>query len=101
MARGHLIVISGPSGAGKGTLVKRLLADVDHAWVSVSATTRAPREGEADGREYFFLTRDDFERGIAAGDFLEWAEYDGNLYGTPRASEIGRASCRDRVCLSV
>ena len=101
MARGHLIVISGPSGAGKGTLVKRLLADVDHAWVSVSATTRAPREGEADGREYFFLTRDDFERGIAAGDFLEWAEYDGNLYGTPRASVQEHLDAGDDVVLEI
>jgi guanylate kinase len=94
-------VISGPSGAGKGTviaLVKQRLANVV---TSVSATTRAARAGETDGREYFFLDREAFERGVAAGDFLEWVEYTGNLYGTLRA-EIDRKLARgDDVILEI
>lgn len=101
MQTGHLIVISGPSGAGKGTLVKRLLADVANAWVSVSATTRKPRAGEQDGREYFFLSREEFERGIEAGRFLEWAEYDGNLYGTPLDSVRAHMDAGDEVILEI
>jgi guanylate kinase len=77
-----VFVISGPSGAGKGTIIGRLL-DHDHGLArSVSATTRPPRPGEADGREYRFLDRGEFERAVAAGEFLEWVEYSGNLYGT-------------------
>ncbi len=102
MARtGNLFVISGPSGAGKGTLVRRLLADVPDAWVSVSATTRAPRPGETDGKEYFFLTRDEFERRIAEDGFLEWAEYDGNLYGTPLASIREHMDAGEQVILEI
>lgn len=82
MAR--LTVITGPSGVGKGTLVQRLLARHPQVWLSVSATTRAPRSGELEGRSYFFLTRVAFEQQVAAGGFLEWAEFAGNLYGTPR-----------------
>jgi guanylate kinase len=81
--RGRLVVVSGPSGAGKSTLIKEALAEVPQLAYSVSATTRAPREGEIDGREYFFLSRGEFERRISEGSFLEWAEYSGNLYGTP------------------
>lgn len=99
--RGNLIVISGPSGAGKGTLVKRLLADVPDAWASVSATTRAPREGEQHGREYFFLTREGFEQRIAEGGFLEWAGYDGNLYGTPLASVQEQMDAGRQVILEI
>jgi guanylate kinase len=79
----RLIVISGPSGAGKGTLIDYLLAKVRGLTLSVSATTRARRPGEEHGREYFFLARDEFQRWVAEGRFLEWAEYAGNLYGTP------------------
>ena len=83
--QGILIVISGFSGVGKGTLVKRLLSDWPAEFVlSVSATTRAPRAGEADGREYFFISREDFLQKIEAGRFLEYNEYNGNFYGTPR-----------------
>lgn len=78
-------MISGPSGAGKGTIIKRVLASLGDIVVSVSATTRASRPGEVDGVDYHFMTRDAFERAIAEGMFLEWVEYGGNLYGTLRS----------------
>lgn len=81
--RGRLIVVSGPSGAGKSTLIKEALQDIPELAYSVSATTRPPREGEVEGRDYVFLSREEFERQISEGSFLEWAEYSGNLYGTP------------------
>lgn len=81
---GRLIVVSGPSGSGKTTIVRRVVARVDgRARLSTSATTRPPRPGEVDGREYVFLDRDAFETSAARGEFLEWAEVHGNLYGTP------------------
>jgi guanylate kinase len=82
--KGILIVISGFSGAGKGTVVKDILSRYDDYAVSISATTRSPREGEADGREYFFKTKEEFEAMIAAGELIEYAQYVGNYYGTPR-----------------
>lgn len=85
MRCGNLFVISGPSGAGKGTLVARLLQRVPDAWVSISATTRAPREGEIDGVHYHFTAPEAFDRLIAEDGLLEWAEYSGNRYGSPRA----------------
>lgn len=81
--RGRLIVVSGPSGAGKSTLIRTALNEVPELAYSVSATTREPRQGEVDGRDYIFLSREKFERWIEEGEFLEWAEYSGNLYGTP------------------
>jgi guanylate kinase len=81
---GRLTLITGPSGVGKGTLVQRLLAHHPQIWLSISATTRAPRAGEVEGEHYFFLSREAFERQVAEGGFLEWAEFAGNLYGTPR-----------------
>lgn len=81
--RGKLIVVSGPSGAGKSTLIRIALDEVPELAYSVSATTREPREGEVDGQHYIFLSREQFERWIEEGNFLEWAEYAGNLYGTP------------------
>ncbi|HZY66740.1 MAG: guanylate kinase [Actinomycetota bacterium] len=81
--RGKLIVVSGPSGAGKSTLIRVALDEVPELAYSVSATTREPREGEVDGQHYIFLSREQFERWIEEGNFLEWAEYAGNLYGTP------------------
>lgn len=80
----RLTVLSGPSGVGKGTLVQRLLQRHPRLWLSVSATTREPRPGEEEGRSYFFLSREAFERRVAEGGLLEWAEFAGNLYGTPR-----------------
>jgi guanylate kinase len=81
--RGRLIVVSGPSGAGKSTLIKSSLQAVPELDYSVSATTREPRPGEVDGIDYIFLSRPEFERWIQECRFLEWAEYSGNLYGTP------------------
>ena len=85
MNEGKLIVVTGPSGVGKGTLLKKLLERYpDRILFSISATTRSPREGEEHGREYFFWNRDEFEQKRDSGEFLESAEYAGNLYGTPR-----------------
>jgi guanylate kinase len=81
---GKVFVITGPSGVGKGTLIERLLEHVPELELSVSATTRDPRPGEVDGRDYHFLTPEDFERRVEAGDFLEHATYSGNRYGTLR-----------------
>ncbi len=81
--RGRLIVVSGPSGAGKSTLIRAALDAVPELAYSVSATTRKPRPGEVDGRDYVFLTREEFESWIYEGRFLEHAEYSGNFYGTP------------------
>jgi guanylate kinase len=81
---GLIIVVSAPSGGGKSSLCQRLLNWSSNLTYSVSCTTRPVRGGEVDGRDYFFLTRDEFERRIAANEFLEYAEYNGNYYGTPR-----------------
>ena len=82
-------MITGPSGVGKGTLIRALRERFPGLELSVSATTRAPRPAEEDGRDYHFLTREEFDRRLAVGDFLEHATYAGNRYGTPR-SELGR-----------
>ena len=84
MSKGILAVVSGFSGVGKGTLVRRLLSDYDDYVLSISATTREPREGEKDGVDYFFLTRQEFENGIEDGQFLEYNCYLDNYYGTPK-----------------
>lgn len=83
--KGILIVVSGFSGAGKGTLMKELLKNYDNYALSISMTTRGPREGETDGKEYFFTTRENFEKKIAEDGLIEYAEYCGNYYGTPKA----------------
>ena len=82
--KGILVVISGFSGAGKGTLVKRLLQDYDNYVLSVSMTTRSPREGETNGVEYFFVSRPEFEKTISENGLIEYAQYCDNYYGTPR-----------------
>ncbi len=84
MRTGRLFVVAGPSGAGKGTLIAELLKRYPKSRLSVSATTRKPRPGEKDGVHYFFLDKGEFRRRAEAGEFLEWAEVHGNLYGTPR-----------------
>ena len=83
--KGILIVVSGFSGAGKGTIMKALLNKYDNYALSISATTRNPREGEVDGREYFFKTREEFEKMIAKDELIEYAKYVNNYYGTPKA----------------
>jgi guanylate kinase len=84
-----ILVITGPSGVGKGTLIKGLLQSVPGLELAVSATTRRPREGEVNGVDYHFLSQDDFDRRVAAGEFVEHAEYAGNRYGTLK-SELKR-----------
>lgn len=84
---GMLLVVSGPSGSGKTTLCRRL-ADAGLVRYSISCTTRQPRPGEVDGRDYHFLSRDEFERRLAAGDFLEHAEVHGNLYGSLKSEVL-------------
>ena len=83
--RGLLLLMSSPAGAGKTSLSRRLVADYADMVLSISATTRAPRPGEEESREYYFKTRPAFEAMIAAGELLEWAEVNGSLYGTPKA----------------
>ena len=79
---GRLIVVSGPSGSGKGTILGEILKSPDYVY-SVSATTRQPRQGEIDGRHYFFMQKTEFEERILQNGFIEYAEYNGNYYGTP------------------
>jgi guanylate kinase len=101
MRAGRLVVLTGPSGVGKGTVVaevRRLRPDL---WVSVSATTRAPRPGEVDGVAYHFWDADRFARTIEAGGFLEWAEFAGNRYGTPLAEVQARLAAGEPVLLEI
>lgn len=84
--RGVLIVISGPSGAGKGTICKALLEKQDNIYISVSATTRSPRKGEIEGINYYFLTKNAFEEKVKENGFLEYANVHGNFYGTPKGN---------------
>ena len=94
--RGLLLVMSSPSGAGKTTLSRRLLAADRNITMSVSVTTRPPRPGEVDGKDYYFIAKDDFARRRDTGDLLEWAEVFGNFYGTPRKPvEAALAQGRD------
>lgn len=84
--RGRLIVFTGPSGVGKGTLLRSLRHRYPALKLSVSATTRSPRPGEVDGQDYFFVSRDEFRAMVERGELLEWAEFAGNCYGTPKAA---------------
>lgn len=96
--RGVLLVVSGPSGAGKGTLVQEYVRRNPEVFLSVSATTRKPREGEADGVSYFFKSRSEFKKMIERDELIEYAEYCGNFYGTPRRQiEEFLASGRDVI----
>ena len=89
----RVFVITGPSGVGKGTLIRELCERVPEVELSISATTREPRRGEEDGVDYHFLPREEFDRRVERGDFLEWATYSGNRYGTLR-SEVERRTDR-------
>lgn len=82
--RGSLIVVSGPSGCGKGTVIQEFLKNNKDAWLSISCTSRDPRPGDVPNESYFFLTRDEFLEKIDREEFLEYAEYNGNYYGTPK-----------------
>ena len=84
MNKGKVIVVSGPSGVGKGTVVKELIGSNKDCALSVSATTRSPREGEAHGVNYFFITKEEFTQKINNNEMLEYAEYCSNFYGTPK-----------------
>jgi len=84
--QGTLIVLSGPSGSGKGTIISQLLSQRDDTVLSISMTTRDPRPGEIDGVHYFFTSREEFEKMIELDAFLEYAEYNGNYYGTPESN---------------
>jgi guanylate kinase len=97
----RLTVLSGPSGVGKGTVVARVRELYPHVWVSVSCTTRAPRPGERDGVEYRFVSREQFAEMAARGDLLEYAEFAGNLYGTPRAAVETRLAAGDPTLLEI
>ncbi|MBD0293275.1 MAG: guanylate kinase [Jiangellaceae bacterium] len=97
----RLVVLSGPSGVGKSTVVKMLRTHHPEVWISVSATTRFPRPGEIDGVHYWFIGRAEFERRAAAGEFLEWAEFDDNLYGTPLAPVAARLALGESVLLEI
>jgi guanylate kinase len=101
MPQGRLFVVAGPSGAGKGTLIAELLYRYPTARLSVSATTRKPREGEVDGVQYSFLSEDAFRKMVAEGDFLEWAEVHGKLYGTPRNRVMDMLACGKDVILEI
>jgi guanylate kinase len=97
----ELIVFTGPSGVGKGTVLKALLSRHPELNLSVSATTRTPRPGEVDGQHYYFMTRSQFEMMVAQNEFLEWAEFAGNLYGTPRAPVFEKIARGQQVILEI
>jgi guanylate kinase len=101
MGRGRLIVLTGPSGVGKGTLLKALLVKHPELQVSISATTRSPRPGEVHGVNYYFLTRPEFERMVTQGEFLEWAEFAGNCYGTPRKAVEEKLAQGEQIILEI
>ena len=99
--KGILIVVSGFSGAGKGTLMKKLMQDYDNYALSISATTRQPRVGEEDGREYFFKTKEEFEKMIARDELIEYAKYVENYYGTPKQYVMEQLEAGKDVILEI
>ena len=99
--RARLTLLTGPSGVGKGTLVTRLLEHHPQLWLSVSATTRPPRQGERDGVHYFFHARESFDQLVKQGGLLEWAEFAGNCYGTPRQPVMQRLQSGTSVLLEI
>jgi guanylate kinase len=94
-------VLSGPSGVGKSTVVAHMRNEHPDVWLSVSATTRKPRPGEQDGVHYFFVTDEEMDKMIANGELLEWAEFAGNRYGTPRAAVLERLEAGSPVLLEI
>ena len=96
-----LVVLSGPSGVGKSTVVKALRAEHPEVWLSVSATTRFPRPGETHGVHYRFVTREEFAELVESGGLLEWAEFAGNLYGTPRQPVLDNLAAGRPVVLEI
>ncbi|MDX3546992.1 guanylate kinase [Streptomyces europaeiscabiei] len=99
--RPRLTVLSGPSGVGKSTVVAHMRKAHPEVWLSVSATTRKPRPGERDGVHYFFVTDEEMDKLIANGELLEWAEFAGNRYGTPRAAVLERLERGEPVLLEI
>jgi guanylate kinase len=98
---GKLIVLTGPSGVGKGTLMRALLQRHPQLYYSVSVTTRSPRPGEINGKNYYFINRNKFEQLVAQGEFLEWAEFAGNYYGTPREAVLNQIQSGQLVVLEI
>ena len=98
---GRLLVLTGPSGVGKGTILQALLTHYPQVWLSVSATTRPPRPGERHGENYFFLDRQSFMDQVAQGEFLEWAEFAGYAYGTPAGPIRSRLRAGQTVVLEI
>ncbi|BAZ53409.1 guanylate kinase [Nostoc sp. NIES-4103] len=98
---GRLIVLTGPSGVGKGTLMRSLLQRHPELYYSVSVTTRSPRPGEINGKNYYFISRSKFEQLVAQGEFLEWAEFAGNYYGTPREAVLNQVLSGKLVILEI
>ncbi|MDT0487292.1 guanylate kinase [Streptomyces doebereineriae] len=99
--RPRLTVLSGPSGVGKSTVVAHMRKEHPEVWLSVSATTRKPRPGEKHGVQYFFVTDEEMDKLIANGELLEWAEFAGNRYGTPRAAVLERLEAGEPVLLEI
>ncbi len=101
MKPGQLIVLTGPSGVGKGTLVRSLRLSFPELYLSISATTRSPRQGEVEGQHYYFVTKEQFQSMIEGGELLEWAQYADNFYGTPRSSVEKQLNSGNSVILEI